>query len=72
MQRVGPGCQRFVEHPVAADALDVDAVPLQVPGEVAPGDGPSAEGGFSEIRTCRLGMRGQVVRRWPSQARSAR
>lgn len=34
VQRVRPGGQRFVEHPVAADALDADAVPLQVPAEV--------------------------------------
>jgi len=45
VQRVGPGGQRFVEHPVAADALDVDAVPLQVPVEVAPADRPGSEGG---------------------------
>jgi hypothetical protein len=36
----------IVEHPVAADALDADAVPLQIPGEVALTDGPGAEGGL--------------------------
>jgi hypothetical protein len=38
VQRVGPGTQRLVEHAVAADALDADAVTLQVPVEVAPAD----------------------------------
>ena len=46
MQRVRPRGQRFVEHPVSADALDADAVPLQVPVELAPGDVPGPEGGF--------------------------
>jgi len=31
VQRIRAGGQRLVEHPVAADALNVDAVPLQVP-----------------------------------------
>jgi hypothetical protein len=73
VQRVGAGGQRFVEHPVAADALDADAVPVQVPGEVAPADGRAVpKAVFAAIRTCRLGVRGQVARRSSSQARSAR
>jgi hypothetical protein len=38
VQRIRAGGQRFVEHPVAADALDADAVPLEVPVEVALAD----------------------------------
>ena len=38
VRRIRAGGQRFVEHPVAADALDADAVPLKVPVEVAPAD----------------------------------
>src|SRR6202022_3893180 len=38
VQRVRPRGQRFVEHPVTADALDADAVALQVPVEVALAD----------------------------------
>jgi len=34
--------------------------------------GPDPRAVFAEIRTCRLGVRGQVARRWSSQARSAR
>jgi hypothetical protein len=52
VQRVGPGGQRFVEHPVAADALDADAVPLQIPGEVAPADRPGSQGrslGYQDV-----------------------
>jgi hypothetical protein len=72
VQRVRPGGQRFVEHPVAADALGADAVPLQVPVEVALADRPGAEGGLPGDQDVPIGVRGQVVRRWPSQARSAR
>jgi hypothetical protein len=36
VQRVRSGGQRFVENPVTADALDADAVALQVPVEVVP------------------------------------
>ena len=46
MQGVGPGGQGFVEHPVAADALDADTVPPQLPVEVAAGNGLDAEGGL--------------------------
>jgi hypothetical protein len=46
VQRVRPRGQRFMEHPVAADALNADAVPLKVPVEVAPADVRGAEGGL--------------------------
>ena len=46
VQGAGPGGQRFVEHPVTADAFDGDAVPPQLPVEVAAGNGFGAEGGF--------------------------
>ena len=36
VQRIRPGGQRFAEH--AADALDADAVPLEVRVEVALAD----------------------------------
>lgn len=72
VQRVRAGGQRFVEHPVAANALDADAVPLQVPVEVAPGDGPGPEGGSLGDQDVPVGVCGQVARRKSSQARSAR
>ena len=43
MQRIRPGGQRLVEHAVAADALDADAVTLQVPVEESPADRLPAE-----------------------------
>src|SRR5262249_38885644 len=45
VQQVGPGGQRFVEDTVAADALDADAVSLQVLVEVTVAGGLIAEGG---------------------------
>jgi hypothetical protein len=62
VQRVRPRGQRFVEHPVAADALDADAVPLQVPVEVAPADGPGSEGGPPGDQDMPVGVRGQMAR----------
>ena len=46
VQGVGPGGQRFVEHPVAADAFGADTVPPPLPVEVAAGHGFGAGGGF--------------------------
>ena len=46
VQRVRSGGQRFVENPVTADALDADAVALQVPVEVAPADRRGVQGGL--------------------------
>lgn len=46
MQRVRPGGQRLVEHAVAADALDADAVALQVLVEESPADRLVAERGL--------------------------
>ena len=43
VQRVGPGGERLVEDAVAANALDADAVALQVPLEEAPADRIDAE-----------------------------
>src|SRR5450755_216744 len=45
VQRVGPAGQCLVEDAVAADALDADAVGLQVEVDVAPGDRAVPEGG---------------------------
>src|SRR5262249_41363179 len=45
-QRVRTAGQRLVQDPVAADALDADAVRLEGPGDVAPADGRVPEGGL--------------------------
>jgi hypothetical protein len=54
-QRVRPGGQRFVGHPAAADAPDADAVPLQVPVEVAPADRSAPPRIHPRRRTISLG-----------------
>jgi hypothetical protein len=45
VQRVRPAGQCLVQDPVAADALDADAVGLEVEVDVAPADGRIPEGG---------------------------
>ena len=45
VQRVGPAGQCLVQDPVAADALDADAMGLEVEVDIAPADRMVPEGG---------------------------
>jgi hypothetical protein len=58
VQWVRSGGQRFMEHSVPADAFDGDAVPPQVPVEVAAGNGLGAEGGFRRDQDVAVGGTG--------------
>ena len=72
VQWVGAGGQGLVQDLVFAYMFQVNAVAAEVKCEVARGDRLDPRTVFCEIRTCLLGVPGQVSRRWSSQASRVR